>query len=250
MTAGRDDDLRVLQVQVADAADVAVFCQLGLGGRGQGGVQSSDTVSPGEVGSNLITDEIGGIQHVEEEQETVGDWPLILPEEETLTDTAEDDRHSIKAHNSSKDKIEVILQFLGDWVFFGLVAVPGYDDVVGDVEQTLKSHQQADGEDSETPCAGDYCSSVEEVVDGGERQDEATDVDGEGRDMPVELGVGGRERVQEWSRDCRQTRQNEDRHNHWQEGDGASSLRQLQVEQGKADRIDEEKNITFELEEL
>ena len=67
MTAGRDDDLRVLQVQVADTADVAVFGQLGLGGRGQGGVKSSDTVTPGEVEGNMPTDEIAGIHHVEEE---------------------------------------------------------------------------------------------------------------------------------------------------------------------------------------
>ena len=52
MWAGSDDGLGVLHVEVADAADVPVLGQLGLGGRGQGGGEFLDPVSPGEVARN------------------------------------------------------------------------------------------------------------------------------------------------------------------------------------------------------
>ena len=52
MRALSDDGLGFLHVEVADAADVPVLGQLGLGGRGQGGGEFLDPVSPGKVARN------------------------------------------------------------------------------------------------------------------------------------------------------------------------------------------------------
>ena len=71
MRALRDDGLGVLHVEVADAADVPVLGQLGLSGRGQGGGEFLDPVSPGEVERNNIFDVPAFIHQVAEEHERV-----------------------------------------------------------------------------------------------------------------------------------------------------------------------------------
>ena len=192
MRALRDDGPWVLQVEVADAADIPVLGQLGLGGRGQGGVQFPDAISPGKVERNKLHDANADIHQVEEENEKAVDWPVCVLEEKSLTDTQEDDGHSIEELNCTEENMEVILEFLRVWVFLGLVAVPGDDDVDGDDDQALHSRHQAGGQDGETPGGGDQCSRGEEVVDSGERKDEATEVEDEGREMSVEGNVGGR----------------------------------------------------------
>ena len=48
-----------------------MLVQLGLGGRGQGGVQFPDAISPGEVERNTLLDAPADILQVEEENEKV-----------------------------------------------------------------------------------------------------------------------------------------------------------------------------------
>ena len=48
MRAGGDDGLRMIHVEVTDAADITVIVQLGLGSRSQTGRKLQNTVSSGE----------------------------------------------------------------------------------------------------------------------------------------------------------------------------------------------------------
>ena len=117
----------------------------------------------------------------------------------------------------------MILEFFRVWVFLGLVAVPSDDNVDGDADQDLHRGHQAGGQDGETPGGGDQCSRREEVVDSGEREDEATEVEDEGREMSVEGNVGGRERIEDGSRGRNQNHEDNGRHEHRQDGDSACS---------------------------
>ena len=120
--ARRDDGLRTLQVEEADAADVTVLVQLGLAGGGEGGGEFPDASSP------------------------------------------------------------------------GLVAVPGDEDVGGEVHQGLHSRHQADAEDGETPGAVDQCSGGEEEVNSSEVAEKSRE-----QEVLVEVAVGGRQREEDGS---------------------------------------------------
>ena len=69
--AGRDDGLRTLQVEVADAADVTVLGQLGLAGGGEGGGKFPNAISPVQVVVNPIIDDMSEDDQVMEENERV-----------------------------------------------------------------------------------------------------------------------------------------------------------------------------------
>ena len=54
--AGGDDGLRVIHVEVTDAADITMVGQLGLGSSSQTGRKLQNTVSSGEIVGNALTD--------------------------------------------------------------------------------------------------------------------------------------------------------------------------------------------------
>ena len=156
--AGRDDGLRTLHVEVADAADVAVLGQLGLAGRGEGGGEFPDASSPGQVVGNTLTGQTADFDQVDEENARVLDWQVV--EDKTLPNAGEYHGHSIEQFNTFKENTEVKLDFLRVGIFRGLVAVPGYEDVGGEVHQGLHSRHQADAEHGEIPGAVNQCSGV------------------------------------------------------------------------------------------
>ena len=56
MRAGGDDGLRMIHVEVTDAADITVIVQLGLGSRSQTGRKLPNTVSSREIVRNAPSD--------------------------------------------------------------------------------------------------------------------------------------------------------------------------------------------------
>ena len=210
-------------------------------GPGQGGGEFSEASLPSEVGREWLADFWPHWHRLTEyEPANLHGDDERSGGETILTETGHYHGHCVNQLNSVLEKVEVELQLLREWVLPDLVAVPGEDDVVGDVPQGLDCRHQADTEDGETPGEGEgvQWSAVEEEVNSGQGEEEAAEVEGEREEMSVEFGVGDRERVEDWSGGFHPNHQYEGRHEHRDDGDvvWADSVRFVRQDQGKQGR--------------
>ena len=100
--ARRDDGLRTLQVEIANATDVTVLVQLGLAGGGEGGGEYPNAVSPVQVVINPVPDGMSEADKVTEENVRVYSW--FVHQEKTLTDAGTGHGHNIEHINGVAEK--------------------------------------------------------------------------------------------------------------------------------------------------